>query len=202
MRDQGLLLNRRRKQPGVARRHEGRVAVEASNARWCSDGFEFRHDGGDRLRVTFALNYCDREPARTAMAATMSATQTSFLSLRSHPYFSLPFTYSESGVDQGTFSVVFAMRIITAWASVTGLCLCSRGSAVPWSRGHAAPRQQSNCSGACGGSREPVLHDAVESVAVGKRVKRGDSCSTALHRCHLPGKASAAFLLHRTFRLF
>ncbi|PNF76404.1 IS3 family transposase [Stutzerimonas degradans] len=61
MRDHGLLLERRRKQPGVARRHDGRVAVATSNTRWCSDGFEFRCDDGERLRVTFALDCCDRE---------------------------------------------------------------------------------------------------------------------------------------------
>ena len=61
MRDHGLLLERRRKQPGVARRHDGRVAVATSNTRWCSDGFEFHCDDGYRLRVTFALDCCDRE---------------------------------------------------------------------------------------------------------------------------------------------
>lgn len=61
MRDHNLLLERRRKQPGVARRHEGRVAVAASNTRWCSDGFEFRCEDGAKLRVTFALDCCDRE---------------------------------------------------------------------------------------------------------------------------------------------
>jgi len=79
MRDHGLLLERRCKQPGVARRHDGRVAVETSNTRWCSDGFEFRCDDGDRLRITFALDCCDREaisvglPALTATAAMMFA---------------------------------------------------------------------------------------------------------------------------------
>ncbi|WP_273829058.1 IS3 family transposase [Pseudomonas sp. SBT1-2] len=61
MRDHDLLLERRRKQPGVARRHEGRVAVDTSNTRWCSDGFEFRCEDGEKLRVTFALDCCDRE---------------------------------------------------------------------------------------------------------------------------------------------
>lgn len=61
MRDHDLLLKKRRKQPGVARRHEGRVAVGESNTRWCSDGFEFRCDDGAKLRVTFALDCCDRE---------------------------------------------------------------------------------------------------------------------------------------------
>ena len=47
--------------PQSARRHDGKVAVEQSNARWCSDGFEFRCDDGAPLRVVFALDCCDRE---------------------------------------------------------------------------------------------------------------------------------------------
>lgn len=61
MKQHGLLLSRRMKQPGVPRRHEGRVAVATSNTRWCSDGFEVNCDDGDKLRVTFALDCCDRE---------------------------------------------------------------------------------------------------------------------------------------------
>ncbi|WP_198173324.1 IS3 family transposase [Cupriavidus sp. USMAA2-4] len=60
MREHHLLLRR----PGVRRdkrRHDGRVAVDQSNTRWCSDGFEFRCDDGTPLRVTFALDCCDRE---------------------------------------------------------------------------------------------------------------------------------------------
>ena len=60
MREHHLLLRR----PGVrrdTRRHDGRVAVDRSNSRWCSDGFEFRCDDGTPLRVTFALDCCDRE---------------------------------------------------------------------------------------------------------------------------------------------
>jgi len=55
------LLERRRKQPGAARRHEGRAAVDTSNPRWCSDGFEFRCEDGEKLRVTFSLDCWDRE---------------------------------------------------------------------------------------------------------------------------------------------
>ncbi|SEK78741.1 putative transposase [Pseudomonas agarici] len=46
MRDHNLLLQRHVKQPGVQRRHEGRIAVMTSDTRWCSDGFEFRCDDG------------------------------------------------------------------------------------------------------------------------------------------------------------
>jgi putative transposase len=37
------------------------VAVSRSNQRWCSDGFGFRCDNGEPLRVTFAPDCCDRE---------------------------------------------------------------------------------------------------------------------------------------------
>ncbi|CAI1773987.1 insertion element IS2 transposase InsD [Serratia quinivorans] len=43
------------------RAHKGRVAVAESNRRWCSDGFEFRCDNREKLRVTFAQDCCDRE---------------------------------------------------------------------------------------------------------------------------------------------
>ncbi|MFY4707050.1 IS3 family transposase [Burkholderia glumae] len=56
----GLLLERRRHAVST-RRHEGKVAVDKSNVRWCSDGFEFRCDDGVSLRVVFALDCCDRE---------------------------------------------------------------------------------------------------------------------------------------------
>ncbi|WP_093632787.1 IS3 family transposase [Paraburkholderia aspalathi] len=61
MRVHGLLLQRRPAPPRPERRHDGKVAVAKSNQRWCSDGFEFRCDNGEPLRVTFALDCCDRE---------------------------------------------------------------------------------------------------------------------------------------------
>lgn len=61
MRLHDLLLHRRPARPRIERRHEGTVAVPRSNQRWCSDGFEFRCDNGEPLRVTFALDCCDRE---------------------------------------------------------------------------------------------------------------------------------------------
>ncbi|MGY6163998.1 IS3 family transposase [Paraburkholderia strydomiana] len=61
MRQHNLLLHRRPARPRIERRHEGTVAVPRSNQRWCSDGFEFRCDNGEPLRVTFALDCCDRE---------------------------------------------------------------------------------------------------------------------------------------------
>ena len=41
--------------------HKGRISMEESDQRWCSDGFEFGCDDGEKLRVTFALDCCDRE---------------------------------------------------------------------------------------------------------------------------------------------
>lgn len=38
-----------------------RISVKESDQRWCSDGFEFGCADGEKLRVTFALDCCDRE---------------------------------------------------------------------------------------------------------------------------------------------
>ncbi|WP_350262762.1 IS3 family transposase (plasmid) [Pantoea sp. BJ2] len=56
-----LLLGRKPADNHRKRAHKGRVAVAESNRRWCSDGFEFRWDNGEKLRVTFAQDCCDRE---------------------------------------------------------------------------------------------------------------------------------------------
>ncbi|MHC9465233.1 IS3 family transposase [Escherichia coli] len=61
MRQNALLLERKTAVPPSKRAHTGKVAVKESNQRWCSDGFEFRCDNGEKLRVTFALDCCDRE---------------------------------------------------------------------------------------------------------------------------------------------
>jgi putative transposase len=37
------------------------VAVKESDTRWCSDGLELSCDNGERVRVAFALDCCDRE---------------------------------------------------------------------------------------------------------------------------------------------
>jgi len=60
MKTHGMLLQRH---VGGAeeRRHDGRVAVDRSNLRWCSDGFELACDNGQKVRVAFALDCCDRE---------------------------------------------------------------------------------------------------------------------------------------------
>jgi transposase InsO family protein len=61
MRVHDSLLHRRPARPRIERPHDGEVAVPKSNQRWCSDGFEFRCNNGEPLRVTFALDCCDRE---------------------------------------------------------------------------------------------------------------------------------------------
>ncbi len=61
MREHGLLLERKPVASLTHQAHKGRVAVKESNQRWCSDGFEFRCDNGEKLRVTFAMDCCDRE---------------------------------------------------------------------------------------------------------------------------------------------
>jgi putative transposase len=55
MRQNALLLERKPAIPPSKRAHTGKVAVGESNQRWCSDGFGFSCDNGEKLRVTFAL---------------------------------------------------------------------------------------------------------------------------------------------------
>jgi putative transposase len=60
MKAHGLLLQRHA--GGVEdRRHDGKIAVDQSNIRWCSDGFEIACDNAEKVRVAFALDCCDRE---------------------------------------------------------------------------------------------------------------------------------------------
>ncbi|MCZ6431597.1 IS3 family transposase [Escherichia coli] len=67
MRQNALLLERKTAVPPSKRAHTGKVVVKESNQRWCSDGFEFRCDNGEKLRVTFALDCCDREALHWAV---------------------------------------------------------------------------------------------------------------------------------------
>ena len=71
MKVHGLLLDRHA--GGVERRHDGRIAVDKRNRRWCSDGFEIGCDNGERVRVAFALDCCDRE-AMSFLATTGGIT--------------------------------------------------------------------------------------------------------------------------------
>ena len=60
MKAHGLLLQRHSGR-GEERRHDGRVAVDQSNTRWCSDALEIGCDNGEKVRVAFTLDCCDRE---------------------------------------------------------------------------------------------------------------------------------------------
>jgi hypothetical protein len=62
-----FLLQRYTGSPPV-RVHEGTVAVERSDQRYCLDGLEITCDNGERARVTFSLDCCDRQAI--AFAAT------------------------------------------------------------------------------------------------------------------------------------
>ena len=56
-----LLLPKAPRRPQSSRKHEGKVAVTASDTRWCSDGFEIKCDSGETVTATFAKDCCDRE---------------------------------------------------------------------------------------------------------------------------------------------
>jgi len=55
------LLLERHTGGGEERRHDGRVAVDRPDTRWCSDGFEIGCDNGEKVRIAFTLDCCDRE---------------------------------------------------------------------------------------------------------------------------------------------
>ena len=61
MREAKLLLPKAPKRAQSSRRHDGNVAVPASDMRWCSDGFEIRCDSGEVVTAAFAKDCCDRE---------------------------------------------------------------------------------------------------------------------------------------------
>jgi putative transposase len=67
----GLLLQRHSGR-GEERRHDGRIAVDSRNTRWCSDGLD-GCDNGEKVRVPFALDCCDRE-AMSYVATTGGIT--------------------------------------------------------------------------------------------------------------------------------
>jgi len=59
MKMHNLLLQRYTGRP--ARLHEGIIMMKRSNLRWCSDVFEIACWNGDRIRVAFSMDCCDRE---------------------------------------------------------------------------------------------------------------------------------------------
>jgi putative transposase len=56
-----LLLPKAPRRPQSSRAHTGTVSVQASDMRWCSDGFEIKCDSGQTVTTTFAKDCCDRE---------------------------------------------------------------------------------------------------------------------------------------------
>ena len=59
MKKNDLLLQRYTGRP--VRIYDGRVRMIRSNLRWCSDAFEIACWNGERIRVAFSLDCCDRE---------------------------------------------------------------------------------------------------------------------------------------------
>lgn len=59
MKMHNLLLQRHTGRP--VRLHEGTIKMRRSNLRWCSDAFEIACWNGERIRVAFSMDCCDRE---------------------------------------------------------------------------------------------------------------------------------------------
>jgi putative transposase len=63
MKAHAMLLHRHAR-GAEACRHYGKVAVERSNLRWCSDGFKLACDNGEKVRIAFALEFSTAVIAR------------------------------------------------------------------------------------------------------------------------------------------
>lgn len=61
MAERSMLLPKAPIRSQSSRVHDGRVAVDQSNQRWCSDGFEIRCDSGQVVTAAFTKDCCDRE---------------------------------------------------------------------------------------------------------------------------------------------
>lgn len=61
MKASSLLLPKAPKRPVSTRVHDGVVAVDEPNQRWCSDGFEIACDNGEVVTGVFMKDCCDRE---------------------------------------------------------------------------------------------------------------------------------------------
>lgn len=61
MKQNNLLLARHTGKQRIERAHEGKVITLRSNLRWSSDGFEIPCWNGEVVRVSFAIDTCDRE---------------------------------------------------------------------------------------------------------------------------------------------
>jgi putative transposase len=62
MKAYGLLLDRH---TGEERRHDGRIAVDRPDTRWCSDGLEIGCDKGENVRIAFTLSEAAEAVARS-----------------------------------------------------------------------------------------------------------------------------------------
>ncbi len=60
MSENNLLLHDKPSRP--QREHKGRILVKESDQRWCSDGFEFGCDDGEKLRVMFTWTVASVKP--------------------------------------------------------------------------------------------------------------------------------------------
>ena len=60
-RERSLLSTQKPLLLGYSKEHNGRVSVDQSNRRWCSDGLEFKCFNGESVSMTFVLDCCDRE---------------------------------------------------------------------------------------------------------------------------------------------
>lgn len=131
-----LLLHDKPERP--TREHKGKIAVAKSNMRWCSDGFEFVCDNGEKLRVTFALDCCDREAidwaASTGGYDSSTVQDVMLRSVKKRFGYKLPDTAVQCLTDNGSAYTAHETR---RFARELNLEPCTTAERSPQSNGMA-----------------------------------------------------------------
>jgi putative transposase len=104
-----LLLPKAPRRTQSSRAHTGTVSVQASDTRWCSDGFEIKCDSGQIVTATFAKDCCDREimafrawegnglPGEPVREMLIEAVEKRFRAVEAMPTGHLPQFLSDNG---------------------------------------------------------------------------------------------------------
>jgi len=138
MKQNGLLLSRYTGKRSE-RRHDGTVITLRPNTRWCSDEFEIACWNGERVRVAFSLDCCDREViSHVATTAGISSEMIQDLMLQSieHRFGKVekaprPIEWLS---DNGS---CYTARDTRAFAKSLGLVCCTTPVSSPQSNGMA-----------------------------------------------------------------
>lgn len=143
MKAAGLLLPKAPRRARSSRPHDGTVAVDRSDARWCSDGFEIRCDSGDTVTATFTKDCCDREilawrawpgrglPGEPVREMLIEAVEKRFGSTEGLP---VVIVWSSSATTVGPTSPLTRRRSPASWGCNPSTRPCAARRATAWPR--------------------------------------------------------------------